>query len=131
MLKKTITYTDFDDVERTENFYFNLTEAELVELNYSVDGGLEERLKRIIESGNHVEILKEFKKIILLAYGVKSEDGKRFVKSDEIRNQFEATMAYSNLFMELATDDKKAAEFVNAIIPKVKNSNANNNNSAT
>lgn len=120
MLKKTMTYTDFDGVERTEDFYFNFTQAEITEMQYSVDGGLEARLKKIVETKNQPAIIREFKKLVLDAYGEKSDDGKRFMKSQEIRDKFASTNAYSDLFMELATDAQKASDFVNAIIPKNK-----------
>ncbi len=120
MLKKTMTYEDFNGIERTEDFYFNLTEAELMEMELSVDGGLAEMIQKIVAAKNAPAIIKVFKDLVLKAYGEKSADGKRFMKSDEIRMAFEQTPAYSQLFMELATDDVKAAEFVNGISPKQK-----------
>ena len=117
MLKKTIKYTDFDGVERKEDFYFNLTKAELLELQMSMEGGLQGHLERIIRTQSQPELIKMFKEIIMRAYGEKSPDGKRFMKSDEIRKNFECTEAYSELFMELATNSDSAAEFVNALLP--------------
>lgn len=121
MLKKTITYTDFNDVERTEDFYFNLTAAEVTEMEMSTVGGLAEMIQRIVAAKDVPEIVKIFKDIILRAYGVKSADGKRFIKSDDISAEFAQTNAYSQLFMELATDPDKAGEFVNAITPSMPN----------
>lgn len=118
MLKKTITYTDFNDVERTEDFYFNLTEAELTDMNLDENGGLAEKLQRIIDSKEVKQIKDYFKWIVLKAYGEKSDDGRRFMKSPEITKAFEETQAYSDIWMELAYDDKAAAEFVNGIMPK-------------
>lgn len=118
MLKRTITYTDFDGVERTEDFYFNLTKAELLDLQLSTDGGLLDQIKKIVAAKDTPELIKLFKKIILLAYGEKSDDGKRFKKSDAIREDFASTEPYSILYMELATDPNKASEFVNGILPK-------------
>lgn len=118
MLKKTIKYVDCNDVEREEDFYFNLTEAELMEMEYGTTGGFSEMIKKIIAAQDTPTIMKIFKELLLKAYGEKSPDGKRFVKSDEISTAFSQTEAYSKLFMELATDDVKAAEFVNGIIPK-------------
>lgn len=118
MLKKTINYTDYNDVERSEDFYFNLTKAELSEMELSINGGMTEMLKRIINSNDNAEIVKVFKTIILKSYGEKSVDGKRFIKSDEAREAFEQSAAYSELFMEFLTDEQKAIEFVNGIIPK-------------
>lgn len=117
MFKKTIKYTDFDGNERKEDFYFNLTKAELLEMQLSMDGGLQGHLERIIKTQSQPELVKMFKDIIMRAYGEKSPDGKRFMKSDEIRQNFECTEAYSELFMELATDSDAAAEFVNALLP--------------
>lgn len=117
MFKKTIKYTDFDGVERKEDFYFNLTKAELLEMQMSVDGGLRGYLERIVKTQSQPELIKMFKEIIMKAYGEKSPDGRRFMKSDEIRLNFECTEAYSELFMELATNSDAAAEFINALLP--------------
>ena len=117
MLKKTITYTDYNDVERTEDFYFNLTKSELVEMELSTEGGLMSKLERLSGDPDGVEIMKIFKDIILKSYGEKSSDGKRFIKSEEISEAFSQTEAYNILFMELVTDAEKAAEFAEAIIP--------------
>lgn len=117
MLKKTITYTDYNGNERTEDFYFNLSKAELMEMQMSTSGGLTEMVKRIIQTQDTPEILKIFKNIILKSYGVKSDDGKRFIKRPELTEEFEQTEAYSNLFMELLQDEKKAADFINGLLP--------------
>lgn len=121
MIKKTVTYTDFNGNERTEDFYFNLTQVELAELDLGVSGvsgGLLGLLKKIVREKDQRQIVEYFKKIVLMAYGEKSVDGRRFVKSEEIRNGFAPTEAYSKIFMELAQDADKAAEFVNGIMPK-------------
>ena len=117
MLKKTITYTDYNGITRTEDFYFNLTKAEIMEMQLSTNGGLDVMIKKIIDSQDAPSIIKIFKELILKAYGEKSDDGKRFMKSEEISQAFAQTEAYSELFMELATDDKAAADFVNGIVP--------------
>lgn len=117
MLKKTITYTDYNGTERTENHYFNLSKAELTEMELSTTGGFAEMIQNIIDAQDGPAIMKIFKDIILKAYGEKSPDGKRFIKSDELSTAFSQTEAYSELFMELVTDAEKAADFVNAIIP--------------
>lgn len=117
MLKKTMTYTDFNGVERTEDFYFNLTKAEVAEMEMSTEGGLAERLERIVNAKESTQIVAAFKELILKSYGVKSPDGKRFIKNKEVRDEFEQTEAYSDLFMELATNSEAAAAFVNAIVP--------------
>ena len=117
MLKKIITYTDYNGVERTEPFYFNLSKAELMEMELGVTGGMTEMLDKIISAKDAPSLMKTFKEMIMKAYGVKSDDGKRLIKSEELSIAFTQTEAYSVLFMELITDDKAAADFVNGIIP--------------
>ena len=117
MLKKTITYTDYNGNERTEDFYFNLTKAEIMEMQLSTNGGLDSMIKKIVDSKDAPSIIKIFKELILKAYGEKSDDGKRFMKSEEISDAFSQTEAYSQLFMELATDADAATKFVNGIVP--------------
>ena len=118
MLKKRIKYKDFNGEERTEDFYFHLMESEIAELELSTAGGFTEAVERIIQSNDVPEIIKQFKRIILAAYGKKSPDGRRFEKSDELRAEFSQTNAYSKLFMELATDDEAASAFINGIVPE-------------
>ena len=118
MLKKTINYEDFNGVERKEDFYFNLSKAEIMEMQFGTVGGLDVMLKKIIDAKDVKSIMDTFKMLILKAYGIKSDDGRRFIKSEEISKEFEQTEAYSILYMELASDDNAAAEFVNGIIPK-------------
>ena len=117
MLKKTITYTDYNGNERKEDFYFNLSKAEVMEMEMSTSGGLAQMINKIIETQDSPAIIKIFKDLILKAYGEKSPDGKRFIKSAELSEAFAQTEAYSNLFMELATDADAAAKFVNGITP--------------
>ena len=116
MVKKTITYKNYNDVEVTEDFYFNLTEAEVMEMEMSTKGGLAEQLGRIIAANDAPSIIKEFKDLVLKAYGEKSADGKHFRKNDQIREDFAATEAYSIIFMEIATNTDAATSFVNGII---------------
>lgn len=117
MLKKTITYKDYNGGERTEDFYFNLSKAEIMEMEMGTSGGFAEMINRIVAAQDTASIVKIFKDIILRAYGVKSPDGKRFIKSRELSEEFAQTEAYSNLFMELATDADAAAKFINGIVP--------------
>lgn len=117
MLKKTITYTDYNGVERTEDFYFNLSKAEILEMELNVSGGYSDMVQKIIDAQDLPTITALWKDLILKAYGVKSPDGKRFIKNDEVREAFSQTEAYSMLFMELSLDADKAAKFVNGIIP--------------
>ena len=117
MIKKTIKYEDYNGVERSEDFYFNLSKAEVMEMELSTAGGLAEQIKRIVAAQDQPAIIKIFKDLILKAYGEKSADGKHFKKSEEIATAFSQTEAYSVLFMELATDAAAAAEFVNGIVP--------------
>ena len=117
MIKKTIAYTDYNGVERKEDFYFNLTKAEVMELEMSTKGGLAEMIQRIVAAQDQPAIIKIFKELIIKAYGVKSPDGKKFIKNQEVVDDFVQTEAFSELFMELATDADAAAKFVNGIVP--------------
>lgn len=117
MLKKTITYTDYNGLERTEDFYFNLTKAEIMEMEMSTTGGFAEMLQKIVAAQDAPAIIKVFKDLVLKAYGEKSTDGKRFIKSAELAEAFSQTEAYSQLFMDLATDADVASEFIKSIIP--------------
>lgn len=117
MLKKTITYVDYNGVERTEDFYFNLSKAEVAEMELSVQGGFSKMLDEIVASKDNVQIVNLFKQMVLKSYGEKSPDGRRFIKSEEIAQAFAQTEAYSEIFMELALNEDKAAEFVNGIMP--------------
>ena len=116
MIAKTITYTDFNDVERTETFYFHLTEPELAEMEVKAHG-LADYFKRITESKNTEDIMSAFKELLRMSYGVKSDDGRRFIKSEELTQDFISTNAYNELFMELATNEDAAIAFCNGIIP--------------
>lgn len=118
MLKKTIKYVDFNGVEREEDFYFDLSEAELTRLNFTTEGGLEAVLQRIIDTQDVPELYKYFEMIIQMSYGVKSVDGKYFEKSDAVLNKFMHCRAYSNLIMELLGDTDAAANFVNGVLPQ-------------
>ena len=117
MIKEAITYTDYNGVSRTEDFYFNLTKAEVMELEMSTKGGLAEMIQRIVAAQDQPAIIKIFKDLIIKAYGVKSPDGKRFIKNQEVVDDFVQTEAFSELFMKLATDADAAAKFVNGIVP--------------
>ena len=126
MFKKTIKYKDFNGNEREEDFYFNLMQSEIAELELSTVGGFTESIQKIIQTQDGPEIIKQFKKIILKSYGEKSADGKRFIKSDELSEAFSQTNAYSELFMELATDDEAASAFINGIVPDELKQDENN-----
>lgn len=128
MFKWTNTYIDYNGVERTEDFYFNLTKAELMEMELGTIGGLSELVQKVITTKDAPTIIKIFKDLVLRSYGEKSPDGRRFIKTDEITAAFAQTEAYSNLFMELATDADAAAAFVNNIIPADIAEQANNSN---
>ena len=128
MLKKTITYKDYNGTERTEDFYFNLTKAEVMEMEMSTSGGLAEMIENIVKAQDTPSIIKIFKDLILKAYGEKSPDGKRFMKVNDagvpLSVAFSQTEAFSILFMELATDAEAASNFVNGIIPSIDNAKA-------
>lgn len=117
MFKKTVTYTDYNGVERKEDFFFNLSKAELMEMEMGTTGGYAEMIQKIVNAKDAPSIIRIFKELVLKSYGVKSDDGKRFIKSQELSDAFSQTEAYSQIFMELATDDKAAAEFVNGVVP--------------
>ncbi len=118
MLKKTIKYTDYDGNEREEDFYFNLSKAEVTEMELSKEGGMSEYIKKISATQNAPELIKLFKEIIIKSYGEKSLDGKRFIKNKELTEAFIQTEAYSELFVELASNADEAVKFVNGIMPK-------------
>lgn len=121
MIKETITYVDYNGLQRTEDFYFHLSEAEVAEMELSTDGGMAEMIQRIVAANDIPSVIKIFKDMIMKAYGQKSLDGKRFIKIDDngrkLANDFAQTEAYSQLFMKLATDSDAAARFVNGIMP--------------
>ena len=119
MLKKTMTTVDVGGTERTEDYYFNLTKAEIMEMQLCTDGGFVATVKKIAEAKNQLELTRLFKKIICASYGVLSPDGRKFVKNQQVLDDFMATQAYSDLYIELLSGDGKAAEdFVNGILPK-------------
>ena len=117
MLHKKITYTDYDGNTRTEDHYFNLSKAELMEMATSENGGMDKVLEKIIAEQDTKRIIHLIKELITKSYGEKSNDGKRFIKSEELTTAFMQTEAFSNLYMELVSDAEKAAEFVNGIVP--------------
>lgn len=128
MFKKKITYTDYNGVERTEEFYFNLNKPEIAEMELETEGGLSNKIKEIVDTNNVGKMVKVFKNIILKSYGKKSEDGKRFIKSKELSEEFSQTEAFSEIFMECASNPDKAAEFINGVIPVELAKQVNNSN---
>lgn len=118
MLKKTITYTDYNGVSRTEDFYFNLSKAEFIEMELGTVGGFTEMVQKIINTQDAPSLIKIFKELVLKAYGEKSADGRRFIKSEELSIAFSQTEAYTELFTELATNAEAAAAFINGLAPK-------------
>lgn len=118
MIKETITYEDFNGNQRTEDFYFNLTKAEITEMQLSTAGGFDEMVKKIIAAQDTPALIDIFKKLVLKAYGQKSDDGKRFMKKGgALADEFAETNAYSELFMKLATDSDAAIKFINGVVP--------------
>lgn len=121
MIKKTITYTDYNGVERTENFYFNLSKAEVMEMEMGAEGGMAAAIQKIVDAKDAPAIIRVFKDLVLKAYGVKSDDGRRFMKTkpdgSRYADDFKETEAYSQIFMELATDTDAASAFINGIVP--------------
>jgi hypothetical protein len=121
MLVKKIGYTDYKGIKREDELYFNLSKAEVAEMELSHEGGLSAKIERIVATQNGGEIIALFKDLIIKSYGTISDDGKRFIKNDKLREEFLQTEAYSELFMELASDADAASAFVNGIIPQVAN----------
>lgn len=119
MIKWPITYTDYNGEERTEDFYFNLNKAEVMEMNLSANGAYGEYLQRIVDQRDGKSIAEEFKRLIVKSYGEKSDDGKRFVKSEALSEAFIQTEAYSELYMQLATDPDASTKFIEGVLPKV------------
>ncbi len=120
MLKKTIKFTDYNGVEREEPYYFNLSRAELMEMELGTSGGFAEMIQKVVAAQDIPTLIAVFKDLILKAYGEKSPDGKRFIKVDNgvrLADAFAETEAYSTLFMELATDATAATDFINGIVP--------------
>ena len=117
MYVKEMEYTDFNGVTRKEKFYFNLTKAEILDMELGKAGGLTEYIRKILEAQDTPTIMSLFKSLLLKSYGVKSDDGRRFIKNDQVREDFEQTQAFSDLYMLLALNDEEASRFVNAIVP--------------
>ena len=118
MIKKTITYTDYFDQERTEDFYFNLEQSEIIELEMGITGGLEYYMQRITEEKNTDKLFQMFKKVLLLGYGQKSADGREFEKSEELSRKFSQTKAYDALIIEFFDNPEYAAEFIGKMLPQ-------------
>lgn len=117
MLKREITYKDLEDRPITEVFYFNMSKAELIELEVEYKQGIAAMIEDIVKAKDNKRIIAIFKKIILMSYGQKSEDGKRFIKSPELSKAFSQTDAYTELFMDLATNEDSAVVFIKGILP--------------
>ena len=117
MFKYSQKYTDYNGVERTDILYFNLSKAELMEMELSTQAGVEEMIRMMIATNDNAKIVQTFKEMILKSYGIKSEDGKRFIKSKELRDQFEQSEAYSEFFMAMiANEDGLQTKFINGVI---------------
>lgn len=117
MIKWPITYTTYDGDEVTEDFYFHLNKAELTKMQFDVNGAYSNYIERIQNERNLKELGEQYANLILNSYGKKSDDGRIFRKSDELRDEFKCSEAYSVLFMELLSDADKAAKFARGILP--------------
>lgn len=117
MFKKTVTYKDYNGVERTESYHFHFSEAEILDMEMSVEGGFAERVQKIIDANDQAKLMKVIKQFVIDAYGVKSEDGKRFIKNEQVKTEFIESPAYSKIWMELMSSDQVAADFINNVIP--------------
>ncbi len=118
MLKREISFEDFNGNPATEIFYFNVSKPELIEMEAEYVEGFSSMIQTVIDAKDHKTLIKTFKDIVLMAYGQKSVDGKRFIKSDQLREEFSQTAAYSALFVELATNDNAAVIFLKGVLPK-------------
>lgn len=118
MIKETVTYTDYNGMERTEDFYFNMNKVELMKMEFGSAGGFAAMVKRAIASNESAVLLDVFEKLVRDAYGVKSPDGKRFIKSKELTDEFVQSPAYETIYMKMVMDDVAAARFINGIMPK-------------
>lgn len=118
MLKETLTYVDYDGNERKEDFYFNLNQAEVAKMELSAEGGMQAKMNRLVASNDAGTIAQIVEDVILAAYGVKSPDGKRFIKSKELSEEFKQTEAFSQLYIRLITNPDEMAKFVNGIVPQ-------------
>lgn len=129
MLKKTVTYEDYNGDTQTEDFYFNLTKVECMELEFGFGNGetLTGSIRTLINAGDMATVINTIKKIVLMAYGVKSPDGKRFMKNDVLRTEFEENPAFEQIYWELVTDAEKAADFISGIVPSAVRDNLGNN----
>ena len=121
MYKITKKYTDFNGVEKEEDFYFNLTRADILKMELSEDGGMDKRLDRLVKTQDIKEAIKVFEGLLLLSYGIKTDDG-RFVKSEEARQRFMSSAAYSEIYFDLATNPDEAQKFVEGVVPKFEQS---------
>ena len=118
MYKMTEKYEDYNGNQREEDFYFHITKAELMEIDFIMEGGLQKTIEKIISTQDKKALIEIFKKLVVAAYGEKSADGRRFMKNDEVKKNFTETEAYSQIFMKLATDDKEANAFIAGVMPK-------------
>ncbi len=118
MLKKEITYTDYDGNERTETFMFNLSKAELIELQLSEKGGLQNFIQQVVQERDTKKLSELFRSLIMKAYGQKSADGRQFIKSEQLSKEFSETEAFSDLLVSLYTNAEGAAEFIKGLVPQ-------------
>jgi len=118
MIKKTVTYEDFNGEKKTKELWFHFSESEITNEELTTEGGLYNTIRKMTEEQDRIMLAKLFRQIILKSYGEKSADGERFMKSQEIMDNFEHSAAYDALYMELATDTQKVSDFVKGTLPK-------------
>lgn len=117
MYKITKKFEDFNGVEKEQDFWFHLSKADILKMELSEEGGMDKRLDKLVKTKDMKEAIKVFEGLLLMAYGVKTDDG-RFVKNDQVRAEFASSAAYSDIYFELATNPEAAQKFVEGVIPK-------------
>ena len=117
MYKITRKFEDYNGVEKEQDFWFNLSKADILKMELSEEGGMDKRLDKLVKTKDMKEAIRVFEGLLLMAYGVKTDDG-RFVKNDQVRAEFASSAAYSDIYFELATNPEAAQKFVEGVIPK-------------
>ena len=125
MIKETLTYVDYNGVERTEDFYFHLSKAEILDIETTMpNGSIEEWANSIFATREYDKLWKLFSNLVKQSYGIKSADGRRFMKSEEISKEFSETEAYPVLIEKFLTEPDFASNFFNSLVTNVEKTSA-------